>query len=67
VNGILPANHTIEDGERLIFSQKAYSAALKKQMHLSKENHQCWKQEHVALCFHVRIDLVFERNTSSKS
>jgi hypothetical protein len=33
-------------------------------MYLSKENHLCYKQEHLEHCFPVRIELVFERNTS---
>jgi hypothetical protein len=33
-----------------------------KHMYLSKENHLCYKQEHLAHCSPVRIELVFERN-----
>jgi hypothetical protein len=33
-------------------------------MYLSKENRLSWKQEHLAHCFCVRIDLIFERNTA---
>jgi hypothetical protein len=41
----------------------AYSAKLKKHKNLSKENHVCQKQEHLAHCFPVSIEVVFERNT----
>jgi hypothetical protein len=39
---------------------------LKKHMYLSKENHLCLKQEYLTHSFPVRIDLVFEGNSSCK-
>jgi hypothetical protein len=47
-----------------IWSKWAYSANLKKHMYLSKEKHLSYKQEHLACSLHVRIELVFERNTA---
>jgi hypothetical protein len=51
--------------EKFSFCSKyAYSAELKKSLYLSKESHLCYKLQRLAHCFHVRIELVFERNTS---
>jgi hypothetical protein len=33
-------------------------------MNLSKEHHLCYKQEHLAHCFPVITELLFERNAS---
>jgi hypothetical protein len=45
-------------------SKYPYSVELKKYMYLSKENILNKKQQHVAPCFPVKIDLVSESNTS---
>jgi hypothetical protein len=59
---IVPANHNFQGGERLILFQTGNSAELKKHMYLSLEKHLCQMLQILAHCFHVRIDLVFERN-----
>jgi hypothetical protein len=50
-----------------VCSKEECSAELKKHMYPSKENHLCWKLQHVAHCFSVRTALLFERNSSYKS
>jgi hypothetical protein len=45
-------------------SEQAYSTELKKCMYLLKETHVWSKKDHLAHCFPVRVELVFERNTS---
>jgi hypothetical protein len=45
----------------------ALSAELKKHMCLSKENNLCYKLQHLAHCFSVIIELVFEQNTACKT
>jgi hypothetical protein len=62
VKGILHANQTFQGGEMLIFFQISLSAELTKHIYLSKETHLLEYQEHLAHCFPVRIELVFERN-----
>jgi hypothetical protein len=42
----------------------AHPDELMKYMDLSTENHLCSKQEHLAHCFPVRIELIFDRTTS---
>jgi hypothetical protein len=50
-----------------VCSKSACSVKLRKHMYLSKENHLCQTQEHLVHFFPVRVELVFERNTSGKS
>jgi hypothetical protein len=46
------------------FIKQAYLAKLKKHIYLSKGNHLCLKQKHLAHCFSAKLELVFERKTS---
>jgi hypothetical protein len=39
LKGVLPANQSVQGGERLIFSKQAYTPELKKQIDHLKENH----------------------------
>jgi hypothetical protein len=54
-------------GKSSFCSKEAYSAEMKKHMYLSKENHLCWYMQHLAHYASVRIEGVFEKNTSCKT
>jgi hypothetical protein len=45
-------------------SKWAYSVELKRHLYIYEETQLWWSEEHLVHCFPVRIELVFERNTS---
>jgi hypothetical protein len=64
LKGKLPANHSFHGGERLILISIGYFYKLKKHMLLCKDNHLCYQQKDQEQYFPVRIEIVFESNTS---
>jgi hypothetical protein len=67
LKGILPAHHGFQGGEMVKLFKYANSAEFKKHMYLSKEKSLYLKLEHLAHCFPVRIELVFEWTTACPS
>jgi hypothetical protein len=65
--GILPANHSFQCGERLILLQNVLFTDVVETHVPFEENDLCPKQEHLAHRLPVRTELGFERNTSCKS
>jgi hypothetical protein len=64
LKGILSGTQVTQDGDRLTVFQIGLFRRVA-ETHTSLEiNNVCQKQEHLSLCFPVRIVLVIERNTS---
>jgi hypothetical protein len=66
--GLLPAKHSFQGGEKLIlFQMGLYSYIQETHVPLKRKPSVLEAQEHLAHVFPVRIRLVFERNTACQS